>query len=775
LAILAGVVVALVGAALALYWARHEPPLLSAAADRRGTAPAPDVAQLRRDRPFNVVIVSLDTTRADRLGAYGFAGIETPAIDALAAAGILFQRAYSPVPLTLPAHASLFTGAYPFDHGVRDNTGFAVADELTTTAELFVQNGYRTAAFVASYVLLARWGLDQGFDTYVDGLGAEARSVEQMNDAQRPADEVVDDALAWLDSKPAGPFFLWVHLYDAHVPYAPPEPYRSRYADDPYAGEIAFMDEQVGRLMNRLEADGETGNTFVVIVGDHGESLGEHGENEHGLFVYEAAIRIPLILSVPFEQFHGLQHDGVVSLIDVMPTVLQLNGIAAPAGIQGRPLPPLFAAPSSATPRTVYSETYYARLHYGWSALTSMQDERYKLIISPDAELYDIVADPGETVNLIRQLPDVYDRLEAASADLTANAQAPDARVEVDAETRRALEGLGYIAGPAAAGGDDGRRATPRAKIDIFNKSLAARTLMAGGDLDGAARLYNEILDDDPDVLIAYERLGEIYMLQERFAEAAQIFSFAVPLRPDWSKSYIKLAEAQIELGQGAEAEQTLLGALQLAAPTAGAYCLLGYLSERKPDYPAAIEHYRSCSRLDPESPTPRTLIANAYLQTGDLDAAEDNARRALALDESAEAAHFTLAHVYSRRGDAERAVAEYLAEVSTNPDHVGAHFGLAMKYGEAGRTADEERHLERILQIDPEHPLAALFLANILLARGTDYERAVALATAAVDQPLPREDLAAGYSILANLHQRLGNTALAQQYLQRAESLRHP
>ncbi len=232
-AALAIVVVALAGAAIAVYSLRDgRTPLPAPGAPSVAMTPRLDLARLRRNRPFNVVIVTVDTTRADRVGAYGFAGIETPAIDALAAEGILFRRAYSPVPLTLPAHTSLFTGEYPFDHGVRDNAGFVVPDELTTAAEVFRQNGYLTAAFVGSYVLAARWGLDQGFDTYVDGLGAEARRVVMTNDAQRPADQVIDDAIEWLERKTAEPFFLWVHLYDPHVPYDPPEPYRSRYAGD---------------------------------------------------------------------------------------------------------------------------------------------------------------------------------------------------------------------------------------------------------------------------------------------------------------------------------------------------------------------------------------------------------------------------------------------------------------------------------------------------------------------------------------------------------------
>jgi arylsulfatase A-like enzyme/Tfp pilus assembly protein PilF len=732
-----------------------------------------DFAVLRGGRPFNVVVVTLDTTRADRIGAYGFPQAATPTIDALATGGILFRNAYSPVPLTLPAHVSLFTGAYPFDHGVRDNTGFAVPEEVVTLAEVLQQNDFRTAAFVSSYVLAPHWGLAQGFEVYEDGLDAEARRVTVMNDAQRPANEVVDDALAWLERRAEGPFFLWVHLYDAHTPYAPPEPFASRYTADPYAGEIAFMDSQLARLMDRLEDNGLAQSTFTVVAGDHGESLGEHGELEHGFFVYEAATRVPLIVRTPFDALAGIEQDVPVSLIDVMPTVLAMNGIAIPPDNRGLSLVPWFDPRTEAPARVVYSESLYARLHYGWGELAAVQDGRYKLIDSPDPELYDVAADPLESVDLLADRPGEHDRLDETLEELLDAARARDAGVAVDAGARSTLESLGYISAPAARGGADGARASPRSMIEVYNLSLRARDLMGRGDLDAAARLYDQILDRDPEVLIAYERLAEIYMQQGRFAEAAETFSFAVPLRPDWHDIYVKLAEAQMALGQPQRAEQTLLGGLQLAPPHPATYCLLGYINEREPDHAAALQHYEKCRELDPGSPEPLVYMARVHLQTGDLAAAEARAREALALDARAAGAHFVLAQAHSRRGNPPGALDEYLAEIDSSPNDPEAHFGAAMIYGETGRRADERRHLEHILQVAPDHALAALFLGNLLLEAGEEYARAVELVSDAVQQPLSREDLAAGYFILSNLHERLGNTELAQQYLRRAQELR--
>jgi len=735
--------------------------------------PGPDFAALRNNRPFNVVVITLDTTRADRLGAYGFEPIETPAIDALAAEGVLFARAYSPVPLTLPAHTSLFSGTYPFDHGVHDNGSFVVPEDLTMAAEVFGAEGYATAAFIASYVLDGRWGLDQGFDTYFDDFGSEGEHANLMNEVQRPADEVVDRALRWLDEKPEGPFFVWVHLYDPHVPYAPPEPYASAY-EDPYVGEIAFADHEIGRFLDELEARGERDATFVVLAGDHGESPGEHAEEEHGFFVYEASMRVPLIFSLPFEEFHGVRRDDVVSLVDVLPTLLEMNGIEAPAGMQGHPLGPLFIEGSQVPERLVYAETYYPRFHYGWSELTSVQGERYKLIISPEPELYDLLEDPAESHNLVGERPDEYQRLDAAAVEMLAGVGAgADQMIALDAEDRRKLESLGYI-GSTAASVDPGAGplATPLSRIGLFNKSLHARGLMQVERHAEAARLYEEIIEEDPSVPIAYERLGEIYSAQGRFREAAEIFHQAVQLTPDWPYAYTNLAEAQLAQGRVLDAERTMTDSLELAEPVAYSYYLLGYANQLKRDYAKSIEYFESCLVLDPDSTAALAHLATVYFEMGDAAAAEKSSHRALAADPAINGVHFILARIYDQQGDDQRAVAAYLAEISNTPDHASAYFNLAMIYGGRRQRVDEERYLERVLEIEPLHPRAALFLVNIWLERGENYRRGVDLLSVAVEQPMQADDLAAAYFRLSLLHERLGNIVLAQQYLARARSL---
>jgi len=351
--------------------------------------------ELRDDGEYNILLVTIDTLRADRVGAYGFEEVDTAVIDGLAERGVTFERAYSPTPLTLPAHSSLMSGTYPGFHGVRDNGAFVLPSELDTLAKVFSRAGYETAAFV----LDSRWGLSGGFDTYFDEFILPKEEVIGLGAVQHEAEEVVDEALAWLREPRADPFFLWVHLYDPHTPYTPPEPYLSRYEGRPYLGEIAYTDAQLGRLLAGLD-ETTRARTFIVLASDHGEGLGDHEEIEHGFFVYEEAIRVPLIISTPYEDLHGVRRAELVSLVDVMPTVLEMMRLPIPESVQGESMVPLLGSREHPWREVVYAESYYPRLHFGWSELKTVRGERYKLIMSPEPELYDLEADPGEGVNV---------------------------------------------------------------------------------------------------------------------------------------------------------------------------------------------------------------------------------------------------------------------------------------------------------------------------------------------------------------------------------------
>ena len=367
-------------AMLARHWADRvlpSDPLQRARAILAGRQPAP--------ASLSVVLITLDTLRADVLGCYG-GGVATPHIDRLAREGVLFEQATATVPLTLPSHSSILTGLLPVRHGVRDNGGFFLEASFTTLAERFQSAGYATGAFVGAWVLERRWGLAQGFDHYSDSFVEE--------EFQRRGDSVVADALAWLGQVPAERRFLaWIHLFDAHTPYDAPEPFGSRYASQPYYGEVAYVDALVGRLLEELDRRRRQENTIVVLMADHGEGLGEHGEPEHGLFVYDATMAVPLIIRTPWGPTGRSQTQ--VSSVDVFPTVLDLVGLPPEPGIDGASLLPALQDLKHEMGHVAYVETYFPLYHFGWHPLRGLRDRRYKLIQASRAELYDLATDPG--------------------------------------------------------------------------------------------------------------------------------------------------------------------------------------------------------------------------------------------------------------------------------------------------------------------------------------------------------------------------------------------
>ena len=349
--------------------------------------------------PANVVVITIDTLRADHLGCYGDHAIETPNLDALAVSAARFTRAFTPVPITLPAHTALFTGSFPMATGVHDFSGNKVPASVVTLAKVLHDHGYSTAAFLGAAVLDSRFGLNQGFDTYFDHFDLARLDETSLDMVKRTGDQVVDNAIEWLKANPRRPFFLWVHLYDAHYPYTPPEPYATRYRDRPYDGEIAFDDAQVGRLIALLKDLGVYDSAVLAVVGDHGEGLGEHGEKTHGFFVYNSTLHIPLIVKVPGASARRIEKEA--SLVDVMPTVLQAVQLPIPPSVQGRSLLSDIMGKPSPNASNLYAETYLPLIHFHWSQLRALQSDGLKYIEAPRPELYDTRVDPHETKNLL--------------------------------------------------------------------------------------------------------------------------------------------------------------------------------------------------------------------------------------------------------------------------------------------------------------------------------------------------------------------------------------
>jgi arylsulfatase A-like enzyme len=391
--------------------------------------------------PVGIVVITLDTTRADRLSPYGFMNVSLPHLERLAREGVVFDQATSGAPLTLPAHASLFTGLLPPNHGVSDNADSPLADTHTTLAETLRARGFRTGAFVGSVVLDPDRGLRQGFEVYrgVDGdVGRRSHRV------QRRADQVVTDAVEWLDTIGGSRFLLWAHLYDPHRPYEPPEPFASIYAHNLYVGEIAFVDAEIGRLLAALERQALLNRTIVVVAGDHGESLGEHGERDHGVFIYENVLRVPLLIRGP--SLAPSRIAEVVRLTDVMPTVLNLAGVPVPP-VDGISLVDLMRGRTRGLDLEAYSESLYPE-RFGWSRLHALRDGRFKLIDAPRPELYDLERDPFEQWNIYDERPALAEAMTArarAIAKGRRSVSAADGQTIVSTEVQVNLAALGYV------------------------------------------------------------------------------------------------------------------------------------------------------------------------------------------------------------------------------------------------------------------------------------------------------------------------------------------
>ncbi len=738
----------------------------------------PDLGRMRAGRDYNVILITVDTLRADKVGCYGAAGVATPAMDAFAAQGIRYERAISQTPLTLPSHTTIMTGTLPIFHGVRDNGGFVVPSELVTMAESFKAKGYDTAAFVAAYVLDSKWGLNQGFDTYFDKFDLSRFEKISLGEVQRPANEVIDEALGWIDKKKDGRFFAWIHLYDPHTPYAPPEPFKSQYPQNPYLGEIAFTDTQLARLWDYLGRNGLRDNLFLVFASDHGESLGEHEETTHGFFVYQAALHVPLIIVTPFPGLRGVTSAETVGLADIMPTVCEMAGLPVPAEVQGKSLVPSFFRPGAAADRLAYSETFYPRYHYGWSDLRSVQDGRFKLILAPVPELYDLDRDPGEEKNLVYLEKKVFEDLSARAEVLMAEAGRNALEVDlkkVDEETREKLAALGYVGSFTDSSKLKGQKlANPRDKIGVFNELSRARESGLEGDPEEAIRTIQAIIKEDPTIADAHFSLGNVFSKARRFGEAVESFKKSLELKPDDSFAVINIANAYQAMGRFDEAEKFVLDYLARGFDDSQLYFLLGTLKVNQSEPDKAVPYFEKCLAGNPRSASAHNSLAAIYLNRsgdGDLARAEEHLNAASAINPTLTSLRYNMAQLRENQNRLAEAADLYLQEIADSPKSFKALFNLSRVYRLMGREEEEYDALQKTIAANPEFPIAYFYLARIELRRGRDFEQAIALVKKGIELKPAPADLPLGYFLLADLYSRVGDAARAEEYARKGQA----
>ena len=712
-----------------------------------------------RPDALNLLVITLDTTRADRLGAYGWPGGATPQLDRIGTEGTLFEHAVAPAPLTLPAHSSLFTAKFPPHHGVRDNGGFFLDERETTLAERLKSSGFRTGGFVASYVLDRRWGIAQGFDTYFDNFDSRKINDLSIGEIERPANEVADRALTWLGSVESSRFFCWVHFYDAHSPYAPPEPYRTRFADRPYLGELAFIDSQVGRIRSFLEEHRLLDKTMIVVIGDHGESLGDHGEATHGFFVYEPVLRVPLMVRAPYDSLRARRVGDVVRSVDVLPTVLELLGMPAPQGVDGRSLVPLMTGAVRELGLTAYAEAVYPRYHYGWSELRTLTSGRFKYIDAPRPELYDLERDPHETQNIYAERRALGDRMAAELNAMDAGDRPGEVEpaVDVDPDTRARLAALGYVGTfVATANADRTQLADPKDKIELFNLVTSARDDMKDRAYDKGLAALREVVQKDPQVIDAWLMMGNEYSRRHDLPKALDSYKHALALKPDYDLAVFNLANVYRTMGRDDDA---LLGYRQLLARDPRNAQAHQEIAQILVDHDRLDEAERELHRaleIEPAMAAARNTLGAVRLKRGDVAAGEREIRTALEQKSDLRLAHFNLALAAEQRGDTTAAIAEYKREIELYPQSYMAQFNLGKVYEKTGSSSEQLAAYKAAVSSNPDFAEGFLFLAKAYLDGGRLTQAEQAARRGIELKPLG-EYAPLGYFVISDVYSRQG------------------
>ncbi len=679
--------------------------------------------------------MTVDTLRADHVGAYG-GDVATPHLDRMAAQGALVEQVSAHVPLTRPSHISLFTGRLPFETGVRDNITPSPLPTAPMLAEVLRDAGFSTAAFVSSIVIAGNTGLDRGFGTYGDEFAADPRDPNFLNTAQKRGDESLDLALAWLEeNKDAERIFLWLHLYDPHEPYAAPEPFASRYPDRPYAGEVAWSDELLGRLDSALGKVGLREDTLWVVTSDHGEGLGDHGELLHGFFAYESTLRVPLLFRGP-GVMPGTRVDQVAALVDLYPTLLDLVGVPRPIGeeLSGRSL--AAALRGEATPQVdlppLYAETLVPRLHFGWSDLRVVRQGPWKYIEAPRPELYDLATDPGELHNRVMEerrrahalrqhLATFRQREEAAQQTLK--------RLEktgISRETREQLAALGYVGGAAPSAGSSG--ADPKDKIEEFRLANAlmregVRQLNDGRFADAAAN-FQRLLERGIESAEILRHLGRSLLALERAEEAAEAFRGAISSSPAEAAAWRGLAESQLRLGEVDAAMQTLEDA-RLALPRdLEIHRRRGLLYRRLRRLEPARDAFLEALALAPEDAHLHANLGEALRDLGDSKGALKHLRAAVEFSPQEASYWNALGLNLGGAGELLKAVVAFREACQRAPKNPRYAFNLGLALARQGQAAEAAQQFLQALEIDPGFAAARQELERLGPARGLPIAR---------------------------------------------------
>jgi arylsulfatase A-like enzyme/Tfp pilus assembly protein PilF len=639
----------------------------------------------------NVILITIDTVRADHVGFYGATNVQTPTLDALAHDGIVFERAISQVPLTWPSHAVMLTGLYPFQNGVQDFTSQPLEERFRSVAQAFQSHGYATGAVVSSFVLDRSWGLARGFDFYDDAFSPSDFLHKDLGLVERRAADSVTRALDWLQKNPRRPFFFWLHLYDPHSPYEPPEPYRSQFKGRLYDGEIAYADHELGRVIAWLKRSQLYDHTAIVFLSDHGESLGEHGEGEHGFFAYNPTVHVPLIVKPPAGS--GIRAGRVghpVETAAIPATLLAAAGIHDDIEKQARAGDLLRAGDDADD--AAYSETFYPFSSFGWSPLHALETSRYHYIDAPQAELYDLTADPQELNNIATQQPAtmaVFKQKLQARLQGRPFIAAHEGSSELSPDAQEKLRALGYVAyrSPVSAEALAAGLADPKTKLDEFNAILHAEDALRAGDTARAQSLLSGVREKDPGIYVVPFILGEAALGEGKWEEAAGELRKCLELNPHFDQAMLGLARSLIFQGKGEEAKHWAQQALQYNPQNYRAWYQLGFI-DSKTDKQAAIGDYEKAISIQGNFAPVRHDLGMLFFEQKDYEQAATQLSQAVKLGMSDAPLFNYLGISYSRTKQFPRAITNYKEALKLDPTLAEAHLNLGFAYEQTTRPA---------------------------------------------------------------------------------------
>ncbi len=654
---------------------------------------------LPRDRGLSVLLISIDTLRADALGVYGNTKVQTPWIDRLAKEGVRFEKAHAHNVVTLPSHSNILSGQYPLTHTVRDNTGFHFPAGQETLATMLKAKGFATGAFVSAFVLDSRFGLDRGFDVYDDQTVAIERQGPFMV-PDRKGVETVARAVRWIEAQGDHQFFAFVHLYDPHFPYQPGEPFASRHKDEPYYGEVEAADAALEPLLKPI-LDGPRGKrTLVILTSDHGEGLGEHAESTHGTFAYESTLHVPLIFALPGVK--GREVSEMVRHVDVVPSVLDALGMSPLKELPGTSLWPLALGGPNTAPVS-YFESLSASLNQGWAPLRGILDGRHKYIDLPLPELYDLTADPGETKNLVAREPEVLERLRSSLARERQRDRGVNRGAE-DAATLERLRALGYVAASAQAVQKDVYTAAddPKNLIEIDTRNRSVVTAFMNGQIDEAIGLAKENLRQRPTMSGANLQLAYLERARGNLPAAIDAARRAVSLKPLDAEGLALLGAYLTEAGRAREAVALLDPYVRGAALDYDVVTALGLAQASLGQTVKAREAFESARRLDPGNAMGLVNLGTLSLMTGDRASARAALTEALSLDPGTAKAHNTLGVMAAQEGRLEEAITHWRTASDLNPKDYQTLFNLGSTLDRLGRPAEAEPFYRRYLEVAP-------------------------------------------------------------------------